>query len=214
MLTVHHLNNSRSQRIIWLCEELGIEYRLVKHMRDAETLRAPASLAQVHPLGKAPTIEHNGALIIETDAIIEYICHKCAGGRLSHAPASADYGQYLQWLAFSEGTLFPGLGVDLIYAWTGGGNDTLMGFFDAEIVKNHLYVDAALSDRDFILASGFSAADINLGWTLEFSEVRGRLRNLPGLRDYVARLRARPAYQRALERGGPQDLSVFAAGVA
>ena len=213
MLTVHHLNNSRSQRIVWLCEELNIEYRLVKHLRHAETLRAPEELAQVHPLGKAPTIEHNGEVIIETDAIIEYICHKCGGGRLSHGPSSPEYGQYLQWLAFSEGTLFPGLGVDLIYAWTGGGNDALIGFFDVEINKNHQYVEDSLKSREFILPSGFSAADINLGWTLEFSEVRGRLRNLPGLRDYVARLRARPGYKRAIERGGPQDLSVFGAGV-
>ena len=82
MLTVHHLNNSRSQRIVWLCEELGIPYALVKHQRDAETLRSPDSLKHVHVLGKAPAIEHNGLVIIETDAIIEYICNACAAGRL------------------------------------------------------------------------------------------------------------------------------------
>ena len=213
MLTVHHLNNSRSQRIVWLCEELSIPYELVKHQRDAETLRAPDSLKHVHVLGKAPAIEHNGQVIIETDAIIEYICNTCAEGRLSRGVSAPDYGQYLQWLAYSEGTLFPGLGVDLIYAWTGGGNDVLMGFFEVEIVKNHQYEENTLQDRDYILASGFSAADINLGWTLEFSEARGRLKNLPALQAYLVRLRARPGYARAIERGGPQDLSVFSAGV-
>ena len=84
MLTIHHLNNSRSQRILWLCEELGVEYQLVKHMRDSETLRAPPALAKIHALGKAPTIEHEGQVIVESDAIIEYICNVCAGGRLSH----------------------------------------------------------------------------------------------------------------------------------
>ena len=214
MLTIHHLNNSRSQRIVWLCEELGVEYQLVKHMRDSETLRAPPALAKIHALGKAPTIEHDGQVIVESDAIIQYICNVCASGRLSPGPTSRDYGAYLQWLAYSEGTLFPGLGVDLIYAWTGGGNDTLMGFFDAEVVKNHQYVEDTLEASAFILKSGFSAADVNLGWTLEFSECRGRLKNFPRLQAYVARLREREAYKRAITRGGPQDLSVFSAGAA
>ncbi|MBL6752077.1 MAG: glutathione S-transferase [Nevskia sp.] len=214
MLTVHHLNNSRSQRIVWLCEELGIEYRLVKHQRNPETQRSPDSLGKVHPLGKAPTIEHKGQVIIETDAIIEYICNVCAGGRLSRGPAAPDYAQYLEWLAFSEGSLFPGLGVDLIYAWTGGGNATLMGFYDVEIMKNHQYAEDRLQSREYVLDSGFSAADINLGWTFEFSECRGRLKTFPALRAYLARLRARDGYKRAIERGGPQDLSVFSAGVS
>ena len=213
MLTVHHLNNSRSQRIVWLCEELEIEYDIVRHQRDAETQRSPESLNQVHPLGKAPTIEHDGKLIVESDAIIEYICNKLGGGRLSHKSDSPEYGDYLQWLAYSEGTLFPGLIVDLLYAWTGGGNDTLMGFFDAEITKNHQYLQDCLGARGFVLTSGFSAADINLGWTLEFSECRGRLKSFSGLQQYLDGLRSRDAYARALERGGPQDLSVFAAGV-
>ena len=213
MLVVHHLNNSRSQRIVWLCEELAIDYQLVKHMRDAETMRAPQSLASVHPLGKAPVIEHNNKVIFETDAVIEYICHVCAGGRLSRSSSDADYGDYLSWLAYSEGTLFPGLGVDFIYAWTGGGNETFKGFFDAELEKNLKYLQDSLAGRSHILASGFSAADINLGWTLEFAECRGRLKAYAGLQRYVNALRARAAYRRAIEKGGPQDLSVFAAGV-
>jgi glutathione S-transferase len=129
------------------------------------------------------------------------------------ASTSAEYGQYQQWLAYSEGTLFPGLVVDLVYAWTGGGNAAFMGFFEVEIAKNHQFVEDALKTRDHVLTSGFSGADINLGWALEFSECRGRLKNHPALRAYLARLRARDGYKRAIERGGPQDLSVFSAGV-
>lgn len=213
MLTVHHLNNSRSQRIVWLCEELEIEYRLVKYMRDPETLRSPQSLQEVHPLGKAPVIEHNDKTIFETEAIIEYICHACAGGRLSRSSTDADYGEYLSWLAYSEGTLFPGLNVDLVYALTGGGNEDLKGFFNVELEKNLKYLQESLSSQEFVLASGFSAADINLGWTLEFAECRGRLRNYPGLKRYLDKLRLRDAYLRSIEKGGAQDLSVFSMGV-
>jgi glutathione S-transferase len=193
---------------------LGLDYEIVKHMRDAETLRSPPSLAAIHPLGKAPTIVHDGHTVFESDACIEYICNVCAGGRLSRAAGASDYGDYLAWLAYSEGTLFPGLGVDLIYAWTGGGNETFKGFFDVELAKNLHYLEDSLGSRASILASGFSAADINIGWTLEFAECRGRLRDHPGLRTYLDRLRGRAAYQQSITRGGPQDLSVFAAGVA
>ncbi|WP_309638678.1 glutathione S-transferase [Methylibium sp.] len=213
MLTVHHLNNSRSQRVLWLCDELGLEYTLVKHQRHPETQRSPESLCKLHPLGKSPVIDHDGLLIVETEAIMEYICHTFADGRLSRSPGSKDYGAYLQWLAFSEGTAFPPLLVDLIYAWTGGGNEAFKGFYDVELEKNLKYVESSLAGQDYILASGFSAADINLGWTLEFAECRGRLRNYAGLRAYLARLRAREGYKTALKRGGEQDLSVFAAGV-
>ncbi len=214
MLKVHHLNNSRSQRILWLCEELAIPYEIVKHQRNAETQRAPESLGKVHPLGKAPMIEHDGKIITETDAIIEYVCNVFGGGRLSRDAKSPDYGPYLQWLAYSEGTLFPGLVVDLVYAWTGGGNEALLGFFDVEIMKNHQYLEDTVKGRASVLASGFSAADVNLGWTLEFSECRGRLKTFPALRAYLSRLRARDGYKRAIEKGGPQDLSVFSAGVS
>jgi glutathione S-transferase len=213
MLIVHHLNNSRSHRIVWLCEELGIEYELIRHYRDPDSQRSPDSLKKVHPLGKAPVLEHEGRKIVESEAVIEYICNVCADGRLSVKPSSPEYGQYRQWLAFSEGTLFPGLLVDLVDAWTGRGNPDLMGFFDVEIAANHKYVESELGGRDYLLESGFSAADINLGWALEFSECRGRLGDYPGLCAYLERLRARQGYRKAISRGGPQDLSVFSAGV-
>ncbi len=208
MLAVHHVNNSRSQPIVWVCEELGIDYDIVKHMRTEE-LRSPQSLYDVHQLGKAPVIEHNGQIIFESDACIEYICHTFAGGKLSRKPGDSDFGEYLSWLAYSEGTIFPGLGVDLLYAWTGGGNEDLKGFFDVELEKNLQYLQDSLAGRDSILKAGFSAADINIGWTLEFAECRGRIKNYAGLQPYLDSLRSRDAFKRSLEKGGPQDLSVF-----
>lgn len=209
MLTIHHLNNSRSQRILWLAEELGIDYAIEKHFRDPQTLRAPASLNTIHPLGKAPVIEHDGQVIAETDAIIEYITRKLANGRLAVGPDSPDYGEYLEWLHFPEGSLQGALVFDLIYQWANGANDVLFGFYDAEINRHYAYLDAVLAEREYLLKSGFTAADINMTWTLEFAEARGRTQAHPNICAYLAKMRARPAYRDAIERGGPQDLNVF-----
>ena len=209
MLKVHHLNNSRSQRVLWLLEELGLPFEVVKHQRDPETQRSPASLNAVHPLGKAPAIEHDGQVIVESDAIIEYITRKLANGRLSIGPESPEFGAYLSWLHFAEGSLMGPLVFDLVYQWTGGGNETLKGFYEAEILRHQAYLEAAVANREYLLQSGFSAADVNVGWTLEFAECRRRMKDYPKLAAYLGRLRARPAYRRAIERGGPQDLGVF-----
>jgi len=210
MLTVHHLTNSRSQRILWLLEELAMDYEVVVHPRDPQTQRSPASLAVVHPLGKGPLIEHDGRVVAETGAIIEYITRRLAGGRLSLGPDSAQFGAYLEWLHFPEGSMMGPLVFDLIYAWTGGGNAQLAGFYDAEIERHQGLVEQAVTGREFLLDAGLTAADINLAWTLEFAECRGRMAGYPAAGAYLERLRARPGYARALERGGPQDLSVFA----
>jgi len=212
MLIIHHLNNSRSQRILWLAEELGLEYDIVKHQRNPETMRSPESLCEVHPLGKAPVIEHDGNIIVETGAIIEYMTRKIANGRLSVEPDSPDFAEYLQWLHFPEGSVQGPLIFDLIYQWTEDANEALYGFYDAEIVRHQEYLEGIVKDRETIVRSGFTAADVNLAWTLEIAECRGRMEDYPSLREYLARMRARPAYERAIERGGPQDLSVFGKG--
>ena len=209
MLIVHHLTNSRSQRILWLLEELGMTYEVVVHPRDAQTQRSPDSLREVHPLGKGPVIEHDGRVIGETDAIIEYITRKLADGRLTVGPDSPEFGAYLEWLAFPEGSLMGPLVFDLIYQWTGGGNETLHGFYDAEIGRHQQYLEQHLAERDYLLNTGLTAADINLAWTLEFAECRHRMAGYPALAAYLDRMRALPSCARALERGGPQDLSVF-----
>ncbi len=212
MLTIHHLNNSRSQRIVWLAEELGIDYQIEKHFRDPQTLRAPESLNAIHPLGKSPVIEHDGKIIAETDAIIEYITRKLAGGRLAVDQDSPDYGSYLEWLHFPEGSLQGPLVFDLIYQWARGDNEVLFGFYDAEMQRHYTYIDAELATRDTVLDSGFTAADVNITWTLEFAEARGRTQAHSNIGAYLTRMRDRPAYKRALERGGPQDLQVFGKG--
>jgi len=214
MLTVHHLNNSRSQRILWLLEELEMDYQVVHHYRDPETQRSPESLAAVHPLAKGPVLDHAGTLIAESGAIIEYVTRKLAGGRLSVGPDSPELGAYLQWLHFPEGSMMGPLVFDLIYGWTGGGNAQLEAFHDAEITRHQHFLEQALTGREFLLEQGFTAADVNLAWTLEFAECRRRMADCPALSAYLERMRARPAYGRALERGGPQDLSVFSAGAS
>jgi glutathione S-transferase len=212
MLTVHHLSNSRSLRILWLLEELGLPYQVVVHNRDPATQRSPASLLAVHPLGKGPVLEHDGRMVFESGAIIEYVTRRLAGGRLSVAVDAPEYAEYEEWLHFAEGSMMGPLVFDLIYAWTGGGNDALKGFFDAEITRHQQFVEARLADRDYCLRSGFSAADIQIGWVLEFAAARGRMAAYPNLRAYLERLRARAAFGRALARGGPQDLGVFSIG--
>ncbi len=209
MLTVHHLTNSRSQRILWLLEELDMDYEVVVHPRDPQTQRSPDSLREIHPLGKGPVIDHDGQVIGETNAIIEYITRKLAGGRLAVGPDSPEYAAYLEWLELPEGSMMGPLVFDLIYQWTGGGNDTLFGFYDAEIERHQQFLEGYLAERDYLLASGMTAADINLAWTLEFAECRHRMNGYPALGAYLDRMRSRPAYARAIERGGPQDLSVF-----
>lgn len=209
MLTVHHLVNSRSQRIPWLLEELGLDYEIVVHHRNPETQRSPDSLNAVHPLGKAPTLVDGQLCLVESGAIIEYITRKLAGGRLSVGPESPDFGMYQQWLHFAEGSAMGPLAFDLIYAWTGGGNDTLKGFYEAEILRHQGYMEASLAGQDYFVKSGFTGADINMAWVLEFAECRGRMEGYPRLIGYLQRMRARPAYQRALARTGPQDLRVF-----
>ena len=214
MLTSHHLNNSRSQRILWLAEELELDYDVVKHQRDPETFRSPASLVAVHALGKAPVIEHDGHVIAESGAIIEYMTRKLANGRLSVDPDSPEFGEYLQWLHFTEGTLQAPLIFAAIYRLTQSDSEALYGFYDAEVVRHQNYLEETFKARDYVVGSGFTAADINLVWILEFAEALGRMDSYPRLSDYLDRMRARPAYERALERGGPQDLSVFFAGIS
>ncbi len=209
-IVVHHLSNSRSLRVLWLLEELGLPYEVVVHPRDPQTQRSPASLAAVHPLGKGPVLEHGGRAIIESGAIIEYVTRCLAGGRLAVDPHSPDFPAYQEWLHFAEGSAMGPLVFDLIYEWTGGGNEALKGFYDAEIERHQRYMEAALAGQAHFVRCGFTAADVQMGFLLEFAQTRGRLRNCPRLAAYLARMRARPAWQRAVERGGPHELGVFA----
>jgi glutathione S-transferase len=210
VLVVHHLNNSRSQRILWLLEELELPYDLVLHRRDPVTHRSPPSLFKVHPLGKGPTIEHGNTVLIESGAIIDYITRKLAGGRLAVAEASPQFADYLFWMHYAEGSVMPAVVFDFLDRMTGSAcGAALRGFYDAEI-KLHLgYIDAVLETRAFLVGDAFTAADIQVAWVLELGALGGQLQQYPRLAAYLERMHARPAYQRADARGGHEDLAAF-----
>lgn len=210
MLKVHHLSNSRSQRILWLMEELGLQYELVKHMRDPVTVRSPPSLFAVHPLGKGPTIEHDGRALTESGAIIDYVTRRIAGGRLAVPESSPDFADYCFWLHYAEGSAMGPVVFDLLDGMTGKGcGEALRGFFMNEIQHSFDYMSDVLSKQDHFVRSGFTAADIAMTWVLELAEPCGHLENRPQLQAYLKRMHARPAYQRAMQKGGEQNLFAF-----
>jgi glutathione S-transferase len=208
MIEVHHLNNSRSQRILWLLEELGLDYQIVPYSRDPVTRLAPPALKAVHPLGKSPVIRDGAMVVAESGAIVEYLVGKYGNGRL--APPrdlnSPDYVAYLQWLHFAEGSAMLPLLLKLYVGRLKEAGAPLWPRIDSEL-KNHFdYMSAALGQRDYFVANRFSAADIQLSFVLDAGASRGPLANYPNLARLHERLKARPAYQRALERGGPYEL--------
>jgi len=201
MITVHHLNESRSQRILWLLEELGLPYEIKFYRRDATTNLAPPELTAIHPLGKSPVITDDGRVIAESGAIVDYIVRRHANGRLAPDPASADYDTYQEWLHYAEGSAMLPLMLNLYTMRLGEAAAPLTPRINDEI-GNHLgYVDASLAGRDYLLGD-FTAADVQMSFVGEVGRVFGRLADKPNLSAWVDRLHARPAYKRALERGG------------
>jgi glutathione S-transferase len=208
MIEVHHLNNSRSQRILWLLEELGLDYQIVRYQRDPVTRLAPPAIKAIHPLGKSPVIRDAGLVVAESGAIAEYLAGKYGNGRLAPAADfnSPDYVSYLHWLHFAEGSAMLPLMLKLYVGRLKDAGAPLAPRIDSEL-KNHFdYMSAALGDRDYFVADTFSAADIQLSFVLDVGASRGPLQGYPNLVRLDQRLRARPAYQRAIERGGPYDV--------
>ena len=198
MITVYHLNESRSQRILWLLEEIDAPYEIVRFERDA-TRRAPPELAKVHPLGKSPVIRDGELVLAESGAIVEYLVERHGGGRLAPRPDTAAHAHYLQWLHFAEGSAMLPLLFDLFMGMgliPGGKDGPLGGFVKQELARQLDWVDAELGDKPHLLGA-FTAADVMMGFPLDLTERQGHLAVHPRLREYVARLRARPAYARA-----------------
>ena len=208
MLKVHHLKNSRSTRIIWLMEELGLEYELVVYDRNAATLRAPDALSRLHPLGKAPLLQANDSVIAESGAIIEYVLETSAEGRrLAPQPGEAERAKYLELLHIAEGSaMFPIL-VLLLGGMTGGLNEGFSGFVTPDLDKTLDYVSATLGQKDYLLERGFSAADIQMAYVMEAARMGDWLAGRESLQRYLARLEQRPAFRKAIEKGGPMALS-------
>ncbi|WP_373486926.1 glutathione S-transferase family protein [Blastomonas sp.] len=201
-ITLHHLEYSRSTRIIWLLEELGTPYELVRHARDAKTFRAPPELKAVHPLSKAPTVVIDDHVMVESGAIIEYLIERFGGGKLAPADA-ADRPAYLEWLHFAEGTMAMPIILNALGPRFGGLGDMLGGFIGAEVVKLLDHTDAAVNGRTFLVGDSLTGADVNLSYLLEVVDAGKLLESRPALAAYLAGLRARPAYAKALELGGP-----------
>jgi glutathione S-transferase len=208
MIEVHHLNNSRSQRILWLLEELGLEYTIVPYRRDPKTRLAPPELKAIHPLGKSPVIRDGATVVAESAAIVEYLVGKYDKGRLAPARdfASPDYVAYLHWLHFSEGSAMLPLLLKLYVGRLKEAGAPLHPRIESELANHFDYLSAALEKRDYFVANRFSAADVQLSFVLDAGASRGPLANYPNLVRLHERLKARPAYQRALERGGPYEL--------
>jgi glutathione S-transferase len=203
MIVVHHLNDSRSQRILWLLEELGLPYEIKKYQRNAETRLAPPELKAVHPLGKSPVITDDGRTIIESGAIIDYIIRRHGGGRLQPDPASPAYDEYVQWLHFAEGSAMLPLLLKLYVSRLGEAGAPLAPRIESEIANHLGYVDRALQGRDYLLGAELTGADVQLSFVGEIAGSRADRAAYPALDAWVKRFQARPAYRRALERGGP-----------
>lgn len=221
MITVHHLNNSRSQRILWLLEELGAGYEVRRYERDAQTMLAPASLRAVHPLGKSPVITDGDVTMAESGAIIEYLVDRYGAGRLAPAPGTPERLRYTYWLHYAEGSAMPPMLMSLVFnrlrtapapffvrPVARGIADKVMTSFVSPQIKLHLdYMEGELGKSRWFAGEEFSAADVQMSFPLEAAASRGGLdASRPRLTDFLARIHERPAYRRALEKGGTYEL--------
>lgn len=207
MIVVHHLNESRSQRILWLLEELGLAYQIQHHARDATTRLAPPELTAIHPLGKSPVITDDGLVVHESGAIIDYLIRRHGGGRLQPDPATPAYDEYQQWLHYAEGSAMLPLMLAMYVGRLGEAGAPLNARIDGEIANHLSYIDQHLGRRDFLMGDSLTGADINLSFVGEVAGAFGRRAAYPNLDAWVRRLHDRPAYQAALERGGPYGLA-------
>ncbi len=202
-LIVHHLNNSRSQRILWLLEELGVPYEIRHHQRDAVTNLAPPELLEIHPLGKSPVIEDHGKVICESAAIVEYICERHGGGRLVPARGSDDHIRYMEYLHFAEGSVMTPILLNLYTGRLGDAAAPLQPRIKQQLESHFGYMEDRLLPSGFFVGDGLTGADIMMSFPAEAAVKMGMAADKPKLTSYVAAIHARPAYQAALEKGGP-----------
>jgi len=204
MIKVHHLNNSRSQRILWLLEELGTPYEIVKYQRMSPVPFAPPELKAVHPLGKSPVLTDNGKTIAESGAEVEYLIDTYGKGRFKPKPGTDDYWRYIEWIHYAEGSAMLPLLMALYTGMLGDAAAALKPRIDSEIANNLSYMEAGLGGRSFFVGNELTGADIQLLFVLEAAGAR--LDPYPGLVKYRAAMQARPAYKRGIEKGGAYQL--------
>jgi glutathione S-transferase len=207
MLVVHHLSDSRSHRILWLLEELGLPYEIRRYQRDPRTRLAPPELQAASPLGKAPMLEDDGRRIIESGAIIDYVIRHHGGGRLQPDPASATYDTYVQWLHYAEGSAMLPLMLHIYANRLGEAGAPLMPRIEGEIANHLGYIDRALHGRPYLLGEELTGADIQLSFVAEVAGNLGKRADYPALDAWIRALHQRPAYRRAVEKGGAYSLA-------
>ena len=220
MIVVHHLENSRSQRILWLLEELGVPNEIKLYKRDPKTMRGPAELRAVHPLGKSPVVTDGDVTVAESGAIIEYLVETYGAGRLEPPAGSAERRLYRYYLHFAEGSMMSPLLMKLVFTRLPSGvpglirpiaraisGKALSSFVQPQIDQMLAFLEGELGARDWFAGNEMTAADIQMSFPLEGAAARGGLdARYPRLKDWLARIHARPAYKKALERGGPYAL--------
>jgi glutathione S-transferase len=207
MLKIHHLNNSRSQRILWLLEELQVPYEIVQYQRMSPVPFAPPELKAVHPLGKSPVIVDGKHTIAESGAIIEYVIETYGKGRMQPDPKSDDHFRYIEWMHYAEGSAMLPLMMHLYTGMLGDAAAPLRPRIDSEIANHLAYMENGLGKGQFFVGNALTGADIQITFVLEAANTSGLLKPYPGLAAYVERMQARPAYKRAIEKGGPYDLA-------
>ena len=206
MIIVHHLEESRSQRVLWMLEELGAAYDIVNYKRDPQTRLAPPALKQVHPLGKSPVVEEGGRVLAESAAILEFLAETRGDGKLGVTPGAPARAAYLHWLHFAEGSAMVPFLLQIYTLRLGEAAAPLQPRISAEIDNHLAYVNAAYADRDFLVDNRLTAADIGMSFILDVGNRSTKLAPYPHLARVRAQFHVRPAYQRALERGGPYAL--------
>jgi glutathione S-transferase len=220
MLTVHHLNNSRSQRVLWLLEELGVPYELIRYERLPD-MRAPPELQAIHPLGKSPVITDKGNVVAESGAIVEYLIEAQGGGRLVPPPGTPERLRYNYWLHYAEGSAMPLLLLKLLFNIMPKrapallrplvrkvSSQTLTMLVNPQLKQHMAFWESELQKSEWFAGNEFTAADIQMSFPLQAAAARGGLeQGHPRAMDFLERIEKRPAYQRAMEKGGPYTVN-------
>ncbi|MFN2376250.1 MAG: glutathione S-transferase [Candidatus Binatia bacterium] len=217
MVTLHHLNNSRSQRILWLLEELGVPYEIQRYQRDATTMLAPPELMKVHPLGKSPVLTDDGQTIAESGAIVEYLVEKYGGGRWIPPAGTPERLRYTYWMHYAEGSAMPPLLLKLVFTRIQEApvpffvkplvkrivSTAMTSFIEPQLKKHLDYMEGELGKSEWFAGSEITGADVQMSFPLEAAASRAGLdRSRPRLMAFLEKIHARPAYRRALEKGG------------
>jgi glutathione S-transferase len=206
-LTLHHLNNSRSQRILWLLEVLAVPYEIQHHQRDAETNLAPRSLTAVHPLGKSPMIANDGKLVCESGAIVEYLCARHGGDRFVPARGTDNHVRYLEWLHFAEGSAMTPILLRLYTSRLGDAAAPLTPRIDQQLESHFQFMEDSIQPSGYFVGDSLTGADFMLIFPAEVAVAQGYGARMPKLAAFVKMVHAMPSYQAGLEKGGPYHLA-------